>query len=150
MLAPPRAQSRRSAVHPRRSARAFTPLRACTPRYIFDLQDGDTFFCTADCGWITGHSYVAYGPLLNGASQLVFEGVPSYPDAGRLWRIVDKYKVRKARHASLVVVLVVLVVLIFILALLGPHAPPDILLPSLAGHPALHGPHRYPLADGRG
>jgi len=66
---------------------------ATTSKYIFDLQDGDTFFCTADCGWITGHSYVAYGPLLNGASQLVFEGVPSFPDAGRLWRMCDKYQV---------------------------------------------------------
>jgi len=66
---------------------------ATTSKYIFDLQDDDVFFCTADCGWITGHSYVAYGPLLNRASQLVFEGVPSYPDAGRLWRMVDKYKV---------------------------------------------------------
>jgi len=66
---------------------------ATTSKYIFDLQDGDNFFCTADCGWITGHSYVAYGPLLNGASQLVYEGVPSFPDAGRLWRIVDKYEI---------------------------------------------------------
>ena len=66
---------------------------ATTSKYIFDLQDGDTFFCTADCGWITGHSYVAYGPMLNRATQLVFEGVPSHPDGGRLWRMVDKYKV---------------------------------------------------------
>jgi acetyl-CoA synthetase len=66
---------------------------ATTSKYIFDLQDKDVFFCTADCGWITGHSYVAYGPLLNGATQLVFEGVPSYPDAGRLWKMVDKYAV---------------------------------------------------------
>ena len=51
------------------------------------------WFCTADCGWITGHSYVAYGPLLNGATQLIFEGVPSWPDAGRLWRVVDEHKV---------------------------------------------------------
>ena len=49
---------------------------ATTSKYIFDLQDDDTFFCTADCGWITGHSYVTYGPLLNGATQLVYEGVP--------------------------------------------------------------------------
>ena len=66
---------------------------ATTSKYIFDLQEGDTFFCTADCGWITGHSYVAYGPMLNRATQLVFEGVPSHPDGGRLWRMVDKYKV---------------------------------------------------------
>ena len=63
---------------------------ATTSKYIFDLKPDDTFFCTADCGWITGHSYVAYGPLLNRATQLIFEGVPSFPDAGRLWRIVDK------------------------------------------------------------
>ena len=66
---------------------------ATTTKYIFDLQEGDTFFCTADCGWITGHSYVAYGPLLNKATQLVFEGVPSHPDPGRIWRMVDKYSV---------------------------------------------------------
>mmetsp|Transcript_10039 Transcript_10039/g.32929 ORF Transcript_10039/g.32929 Transcript_10039/m.32929 type:complete len:701 (-) Transcript_10039:274-2376(-) len=66
---------------------------ATTTKYVFDLQPGDVYFCTADCGWITGHSYVTYGPLLNGASQLVFEGVPSYPDAGRLWRMVDKYTI---------------------------------------------------------
>ena len=66
---------------------------ATTSKYIFDLKPEDTFFCTADCGWITGHSYVTYGPMLNRAKQLVFEGVPSYPDAGRLWRAVDKYEV---------------------------------------------------------
>jgi len=66
---------------------------ATTSKYIFDLKPDDTFFCTADCGWITGHSYVTYGPMLNRATQLVFEGVPSYPDAGRLWRAVDKYQV---------------------------------------------------------
>ena len=66
---------------------------ATTSKYVFDLQDGDTFFCTADCGWITGHSYVTYGPMLNKATQLIFEGVPSHPDAGRLWRIADKYGV---------------------------------------------------------
>lgn len=62
-------------------------------KYTFDTQEGDVFFCTADCGWITGHSYVTYGPLLNGATQVVFEGVPSYPTASRLWEIVDKYAV---------------------------------------------------------
>ena len=51
------------------------------------------FFCTADCGWITGHSYVTYGPLLNGATQVVFEGVPSYPTPSRMWEVVDKYSV---------------------------------------------------------
>ena len=66
---------------------------ATTFKYIFDHQPGDVFFCTADVGWITGHSYVAYGPLLNGATQLVFEGVPTFPDNARLWRMVDKHKV---------------------------------------------------------
>ena len=66
---------------------------ATTSKYIFDMKPDDVFFCTADCGWITGHSYVTYGPLLNRATQLVYEGVPSHPDAGRLWRAVDKYKV---------------------------------------------------------
>ena len=64
-------------------------------RTVFDapVRADDVWFCTADCGWITGHTYVAYGPLLNGATQIVFEGVPSWPDAGRLWRIVDQHKV---------------------------------------------------------
>jgi len=66
---------------------------ATTSKYIFDLQQDDVFFCTADCGWITGHSYVTYGPMLNRATQVVFEGVPSYPDNGRFWRIVDEHKV---------------------------------------------------------
>jgi len=66
---------------------------ATTSKYIFDLQQDDVFFCTADCGWITGHSYVTYGPMLNRATQVIFEGVPSYPDAGRFWRIVDLHQV---------------------------------------------------------
>jgi len=66
---------------------------ATTTKYVFDLKTDDVFFCTADCGWITGHSYVAYGPLLNGATQVIFEGVPSYPDASRLWKICDKFSV---------------------------------------------------------
>jgi acetyl-CoA synthetase len=66
-----------------------------TFRYVFDYQDDDVFFCTADIGWITGHSYVTYGPLLNGATGVVFEGLPFYPDAGRFWDIVDKYSVTK-------------------------------------------------------
>jgi len=66
---------------------------ATTFKYVFDYQPGDVYWCTADCGWITGHTYLAYGPLLNGASNVVFEGVPTYPDAGRCWDIVDKYKV---------------------------------------------------------
>ena len=66
---------------------------ATTAKYVFDLKPGDVFWCTADCGWITGHTYVTYGPLLNGATSLVFEGVPNYPDPGRCWEIVDKFGV---------------------------------------------------------
>ncbi len=64
-----------------------------THRYVFDYHDGDIHWCTADVGWITGHSYVVYGPLANGATTLMFEGIPTYPDASRLWRIVDKHQV---------------------------------------------------------
>jgi acetyl-CoA synthetase len=64
-----------------------------TFKYSFNYHPNDVYFCTADCGWITGHSYVVYGPLLNAATQVLFEGVPTWPDAGRLWAIVDKYKV---------------------------------------------------------
>uniref|UniRef100_A0A1D1YZF8 Acetyl-coenzyme A synthetase n=1 Tax=Anthurium amnicola TaxID=1678845 RepID=A0A1D1YZF8_9ARAE len=66
---------------------------ATTFKYAFDYKPSDIYWCTADCGWITGHSYVTYGPLLNGATMIVFEGAPNYPDAGRCWDIVDKYKV---------------------------------------------------------
>lgn len=62
-------------------------------RYAFDVRKGEVWFCTADVGWITGHSYVAYSPMLNSATQVIFEGVPTHPDGGRLWDIVDKYKV---------------------------------------------------------
>jgi len=66
-----------------------------TFKYVFDVQPdaGDVWFCTADCGWITGHSYVTYGPMMVGVTQVIFEGVPSYPDAGRLWEIVEKHQV---------------------------------------------------------
>jgi len=66
---------------------------ATTFKYAFDYKSNDIYWCTADCGWITGHSYVTYGPLLNGATVVIFEGAPNYPDAGRCWEIVDKYKV---------------------------------------------------------
>ncbi|PON46297.1 Acetate-CoA ligase [Parasponia andersonii] len=66
---------------------------ATTFKYAFDYKPSDIYWCTADCGWITGHSYVTYGPLLNGATCIVFEGAPNYPDSGRCWDIVDKYKV---------------------------------------------------------
>jgi acetyl-CoA synthetase len=66
---------------------------AMTHKYVFDYHDGDIYWCTADVGWVTGHSYIIYGPLANGATTLMFEGVPNYPDAGRMWDIVDKHKV---------------------------------------------------------
>ncbi|KAF1663078.1 Acetyl-coenzyme A synthetase, cytoplasmic, partial [Aptenodytes patagonicus] len=64
-------------------------------KYVFDYQPEDVYWCTADIGWITGHSYLTYGPLANGATSVLFEGVPTYPDIGRMWSIVDKYKVTK-------------------------------------------------------
>ncbi|PIQ97029.1 MAG: acetate--CoA ligase [Nitrospinae bacterium CG11_big_fil_rev_8_21_14_0_20_56_8] len=66
---------------------------ALTHKYIFDYHDGDIWWCTADIGWVTGHSYIVYGPLANGATSLMFEGIPTYPDAGRFWEVVDKHKV---------------------------------------------------------
>ena len=66
---------------------------AITHHYIFDYHDGDIYWCTADVGWVTGHSYIVYGPLANGATTLMFEGVPNYPDASRFWQVCDKHKV---------------------------------------------------------
>ena len=66
---------------------------AMTHQYVFDYHDGDVYWCTADVGWVTGHSYIVYGPLANGATTLMFEGVPSYPDASRFWQVVDKHNV---------------------------------------------------------
>jgi acetyl-CoA synthetase len=66
---------------------------AITHKYVFDYHEGDVFWCTADVGWITGHSYIVYGPLANGAISLMFEGVPTYPDASRLWQVCDKHQV---------------------------------------------------------
>ena len=66
---------------------------AVTHKYTFDYKEGDIYWCTADVGWITGHSYILYGPLANGATTLMFEGIPSYPDASRFWQVVDKHKV---------------------------------------------------------
>ncbi|MFG0251741.1 MAG: acetate--CoA ligase [Phycisphaerales bacterium JB038] len=68
---------------------------AVTHKYIFDYHDGDIYWCTADIGWVTGHSYIIYGPLANGATTLMFEGIPTYPDAGRFWDVVDKFKVKQ-------------------------------------------------------
>ncbi|MEQ8391100.1 MAG: acetate--CoA ligase, partial [Thalassospira sp.] len=64
-----------------------------THEYVFDYHDGDIYWCTADVGWVTGHSYIVYGPLANGATTLMFEGVPSYPDASRFWQVCEKHKV---------------------------------------------------------
>ncbi len=64
-----------------------------THEYVFDYHDGDIYWCTADVGWVTGHSYIVYGPLANGAISLMFEGVPNYPDSSRFWQVCDKHKV---------------------------------------------------------
>jgi acetyl-CoA synthetase len=66
---------------------------AMTHQYVFDYHDGDVYWCTADVGWVTGHSYILYGPLANGAVTLMFEGVPNYPDVSRFWQVIDKHKV---------------------------------------------------------
>lgn len=66
---------------------------AMTHQYIFDYQEGDIYWCTADVGWVTGHSYIVYGPLANGATTVMFEGVPTYPDASRMWQVVDTHQV---------------------------------------------------------
>jgi acetyl-CoA synthetase len=66
---------------------------ALTHQYVFDYHDGDIYWCTADVGWVTGHSYIVYGPLANGATTVMFEGVPNYPDASRFWQVIDKHKI---------------------------------------------------------
>ena len=66
---------------------------AMTHKYVFDYKDGEIYWCTADVGWVTGHSYIVYGPLANGATTLMFEGVPTYPDSSRFWQVIDKHKV---------------------------------------------------------
>ena len=66
---------------------------AMTHQYVFDYHDGDVYWCTADVGWVTGHSYIVYGPLANGATTLMFEGIPTYPTASRFWHVIDKWKV---------------------------------------------------------
>ncbi len=66
-----------------------------THQYVFDYKDGDIYWCTADVGWVTGHSYIVYGPLANGATTLMFEGVPTYPDASRFWQVCEKHKVNQ-------------------------------------------------------
>jgi acetyl-CoA synthetase len=68
-------------------------MAAMTHKYVFDYHDGDIYWCTADVGWVTGHSYIVYGPLANGATSLIYEGVPNYPDASRFWQVIDKHQV---------------------------------------------------------
>jgi len=68
-------------------------MAAMTHKYVFDYHEGDIYWCTADIGWVTGHSYIIYGPLCNGATTLMFEGVPTYPEADRFWQVVDKHQV---------------------------------------------------------
>jgi acetyl-CoA synthetase len=70
-------------------------MSAMTHKYTFDYKEGDIYWCTADVGWITGHSYILYGPLCNGGTSLMFEGVPTYPDASRFWQVIDKHKVNQ-------------------------------------------------------
>jgi acetyl-CoA synthetase len=71
----------------------YLTFAALTHQYVFDYHDRDIFWCTADVGWVTGHSYIVYGPLANGATTLMFEGVPNYPSASRFWEVIDKHKV---------------------------------------------------------
>ena len=73
----------------------FIVYASMTHQYTFDYHDGDVFWCTADVGWVTGHSYIVYGPLANGATTLMFEGVPTYPDASRFWQVCEKHKVNQ-------------------------------------------------------
>ena len=77
------------------STAGYMVFTAYTFKNVFQYKENDVYWCTADIGWITGHSYIVYGPLLNGATTLMFEGVPSYPDFGRFWQIVEKYKVNQ-------------------------------------------------------
>jgi acetyl-CoA synthetase len=66
---------------------------ALTTKWTFDLKPDDVFWCTADIGWVTGHTYITYGPLALGGTEIVFEGVPTYPDAGRFWKMIQDHKV---------------------------------------------------------
>ena len=75
------------------SSGGYLTYASITHEYVFDYHDGDVYWCTADVGWVTGHSYILYGPLANGATTVMFEGVPTYPDAGRFWKVCEKHKV---------------------------------------------------------
>jgi len=72
-----------------------------THTWIFDLKEDDVYWCTADIGWVTGHSYIVYGPLANGATCLMYEGAPDFPDKDRFWNIVEKYKVTETARRKL-------------------------------------------------
>ena len=71
-----------------------------THKYIFDVHEDDIYWCTADIGWVTGHSYIVYGPLCNGATSIMFEGVPTFPDAGRFWQIVEQIQGHRVLHRA--------------------------------------------------
>ena len=98
---------------------------ALTTKWTFDLKDDDVFWCTADIGWVTGHSYIAYGPLALGATEVVFEGVPTYPDAGRFWKVIQDHKVTIFYTAPTVI---------------------RSLIKAAEGNPAVH-PDRYDLTS---
>ena len=73
---------------------------ALTTKWTFDLKPDDVFWCTADIGWVTGHTYITYGPLALGGTEVVFEGVPTYPDAGRFWKMIEHHKVSDLLHRA--------------------------------------------------
>ena len=77
------------------STAGYLLMAAMSHKYVFDYKEGDVYWCTADVGWVTGHSYIVYGPLANGAISLMFEGVPTYPDASRFWQVIDKHQVNQ-------------------------------------------------------
>ena len=73
---------------------------ACTHEWCFDYRPGDVWWCAADIGWVTGHSYILYGPLANGATTLMYEGLPNWPDASRIWQVVDRHQVHTHLHRA--------------------------------------------------
>jgi acetyl-CoA synthetase len=85
------------------SSGGYLVFAAMTHEYVFDYHEGDVFWCTADVGWVTGHSYIVYGPLANGATTVMFEGVPTYPDAGRFWQVCQDLKVNQFYTAPTVI-----------------------------------------------
>ena len=74
--------------------------RTLTTKYVFDLKPEDVYWCTADVGWVTGHSYIVYGPLSNGATAVMYEGAPNHPDPGRFWAIIERYGVNDLLHGA--------------------------------------------------